>query len=62
MNFTTERFTRSLDERPPYVRSSTVEIVPMGEPRMHPADRIVLVGCVLAAVGLVALLVWEALA
>lgn len=34
-----ERFSRSLDQRAPHVRSSTAVIVPMGadEP-MHPAD------------------------
>lgn len=39
----TQRFSRSLDERAPHVRSSTAVIVPMGadEP-MHPADLFVI--------------------
>lgn len=40
--FTAERFSRTLDERNPYTRSSTAVIVPMGDAPMHPAEKLVL--------------------
>lgn len=47
----TERFSRSLDQRSPHVRSSTAQIVPMdAEEPMHPADLLVMRWSLRAAV------------
>jgi len=51
---TTMRFSRSLDERHPYVRSSQVQILSEDDPPMDPRDFwfcIAAVACLVAAVG-----------
>lgn len=53
MEFTTERFSRTLEDRHPGVRSSTAHIVPMdAEDPMHPDDVLSLSASVLAALAL----------
>ncbi|MEJ7685662.1 MAG: hypothetical protein WKG52_00935 [Variovorax sp.] len=58
-----QRFSRTLDERRPYERSSCAQIVPMeSQTPLHPADRIVLIGSACAGLALVVLLSLEHLA
>jgi len=49
-DYGTERFSRSLDQRSPHVRSSTAQIVPMdADEPLHPADALVVKWSVIAA-------------
>lgn len=41
MPLTTMRFSRTLDERNPHTRSSTAQIVPMGDEALDAADALV---------------------
>lgn len=56
----TERFSRSLDQRNPYTRSSSAWIVPMdADQPMHPADLLVLRWSLRAALAFAVIYLYE---
>lgn len=55
------RFSRTLSDRNPHVRSSTAVIVPMDD-TFHPADLLVMRASVFGLLFVIALLLWEWLA
>jgi hypothetical protein len=63
-DYGTERFSRSLDQRSPHVRSSTALIVPMeADEQIHPADAFVIkwsLRCVVALLVIYAVEWWFA--
>lgn len=55
----TQRFSRTLSDRNPHLRSSTAVIVPMDADEFDKADRLVMRASLICAVVLATLLVYE---
>lgn len=55
----TQRYSRTLSDRNPHVRSSSAQIVPMADPPMHPADVLVIKACAFTCAALVVIFTCE---